>query len=201
MKNTAEMTLGSLFDGIAGFPLAARRQGIKTVWVSEIEPDCIDIAKRHFPEALQLGDITQIDGAKIPVVDIISFGSPKGTPYFLWRPGRGYDSCLCVCFHLFSQVRVAVMKLREFLTVFEQSDRLRIVKNEKDVYTGFLALMAHAGNMETLMDAEVKRFRPTPEIRHKEWQKRGLMAPLQPQETPEYSFSDLQMNLYNTIYL
>lgn len=46
----AEMTLGSLFDGIAGFPLAARRQGIKTVWVSEIEPDCIDIAKRHFPD-------------------------------------------------------------------------------------------------------------------------------------------------------
>ena len=42
MKNTAEMTLGSLFDGIAGFPLAARRQGIKTVWVSEIEPDGID---------------------------------------------------------------------------------------------------------------------------------------------------------------
>lgn len=72
----AEMTLGSLFDGIAGFPLAASRQGIKTVWVSEIEPDCIDIAKRHFPEAIQLGDITQIDGAKIPVVDIISFGSP-----------------------------------------------------------------------------------------------------------------------------
>lgn len=76
MKTTAEMTLGSLFDGIAGFPLAARRQGIKTVWASEIEPDCIDIAKRHFPEAIQLGDITQIDGAKIPVVDIISFGSP-----------------------------------------------------------------------------------------------------------------------------
>ena len=39
MKNTAEMTLGSLFDGIAGFPLAASRQGIKTVWVSEIEPE------------------------------------------------------------------------------------------------------------------------------------------------------------------
>lgn len=45
------------------------------------------------------------------------------------------------------------MKLREFLTVFEQSDRLRIVKNEKDVYTGFLALMAHAGGVEELMDA------------------------------------------------
>ena len=58
------------------------------------------------------------------------------------------------------------MKLREFLTVFEQSDRLRIVKNEKDVYTGFLALMAHAGGVEELMDAEVKQFRAIPEIRH-----------------------------------
>lgn len=42
------------------------------------------------------------------------------------------------------------MKLREFLTVFEQSDRLRIVKNEKDVYTGFLALMAHTGEWKNL---------------------------------------------------
>lgn len=70
------MTLGSLFDGIAGFPLAASRYGIKTVWASEIEKNCIDIAKKHFPDVLHLGDITEIDGAKIPAVDIISFGSP-----------------------------------------------------------------------------------------------------------------------------
>ena len=127
--------------------------------------------------------------------------SPRGRRIFFGVLGVVMIVAFVCASIYFSQVRVAVMKLREFLTVFEQSDRLRIVKNEKDVYTGFLALMAHAGNMETLMDAEVKRFRPTPEIRHKEWQKRGLMAPLQPQETPEYSFSDLQMNLYNTIYL
>lgn len=126
--------------------------------------------------------------------------SPKGRRIFFGVLGVVMIIAF-VCFRLFAQVRVAVMKLREFLTVFEQSDRLRIVKNEKDVYTGFLALMAHTGGVEELMDAEVKRFRPTPEIRHKEWRKRGLMAPLQPQETPEYSFSDLQMNLYNTIYL
>lgn len=66
---------------------------------------------------------------------------------------------------------------------------------------GFLALIEHAENLEAHMDEEVKRFSAAPEIRHKEWRKRGLMAPLQPQETPEYSFSDLQMNLYNTIYL
>lgn len=72
----AGLTLGSLFDGIAGFPLAAGRHGIKTVWTSEIEPNCIDIAGRHFPDAVNLGDITGIKGGEIPVVDIISFGSP-----------------------------------------------------------------------------------------------------------------------------
>ena len=30
--------MGSLFDGIGGFPLAAVRNGIKPLWASEIEP-------------------------------------------------------------------------------------------------------------------------------------------------------------------
>ena len=71
-----KMTLGSLFDGIAGFPLAAAGLGIKTVWASEIEPDCVDITAKHFPNIKQLGDITKLNGADIPPVDIISFGSP-----------------------------------------------------------------------------------------------------------------------------
>ena len=29
--------MGSLFDGIGGFPLAASRHGIKTLWASEIK--------------------------------------------------------------------------------------------------------------------------------------------------------------------
>ena len=74
--NEAGLTLGSLFDGIAGFPLAAATMGIKTIWTSEIEENCIDIAARHFPEAKQLGDITKLNGADIDPVDIISFGSP-----------------------------------------------------------------------------------------------------------------------------
>lgn len=70
------LTLGSLFDGIGGFPLAAKRCGIRTLWASEIEPNCIAITKRHFPEMQHLGSITEIDGGKIPPVNIISFGSP-----------------------------------------------------------------------------------------------------------------------------
>lgn len=46
-------TLGSLFDGIAGFPLAAQRHGIRTLWASEIEPFCIRVSSSHFPEVAQ----------------------------------------------------------------------------------------------------------------------------------------------------
>ena len=45
------LTLGSLFDGIGVFPLAASRQGITPVWASEIEKVPISITKRHFPYA------------------------------------------------------------------------------------------------------------------------------------------------------
>ena len=70
------MTLGSLFDGIGGFPLAGTRCGLTPLWASEIEPGPISITRRHFPEMEHLGDITQIDGAAIRPVDVVTFGSP-----------------------------------------------------------------------------------------------------------------------------
>ena len=70
------ITLGSLFDGIGVFPLAASRHGITPVWASEIIPDAISITKRHFPEMEHLGDITKLDGGKIPAVHVITFSSP-----------------------------------------------------------------------------------------------------------------------------
>ena len=70
------MRLGSLFDGIGGFPLAASRHGITPVWASEIEPDPIKVTKRHFPDMVHYGDVTQIHGGQIEPVDVITFGSP-----------------------------------------------------------------------------------------------------------------------------
>ena len=70
------ITLGSLFDGIGVFPLAASRHGITPIWASEIVPDAISITKRHFPAMEHLGDITKLDGGKIPAVHVITFGSP-----------------------------------------------------------------------------------------------------------------------------
>ena len=45
-------TLGSLFDGIGGFPLVFESMyGDGTaIWGSEIEPFCVAVTKKHFPE-------------------------------------------------------------------------------------------------------------------------------------------------------
>lgn len=45
-------TLGSLFDGIGGFPLVFESTyGDGTaIWGSEIEPFCVAVTKKHFPE-------------------------------------------------------------------------------------------------------------------------------------------------------
>jgi DNA (cytosine-5)-methyltransferase 1 len=70
------MRLGSLFDGIGGFPLGAIKNRITPLWASEIEEVPIKITKKHFPNMEHLGDITKIKGDEIEPVDIISFGSP-----------------------------------------------------------------------------------------------------------------------------
>ena len=70
------LKLGSLFDGIGVFSLAAVHCGMEPVWASEIEARPISITKRHFPDMLHLGDITKINGAEVPPVDVITFGSP-----------------------------------------------------------------------------------------------------------------------------
>lgn len=43
-------TMGSLFDGIGGFPLVYSRAGAEPVWASEIEEFPIAVTKIRFPE-------------------------------------------------------------------------------------------------------------------------------------------------------
>ena len=70
------MTMGSLFDGIGGFPLAAIHNGIIPVWASEIEAFPIQVTKLRFPQMQHTGDITKLNGKMLPLVDVICGGSP-----------------------------------------------------------------------------------------------------------------------------
>jgi len=75
-REEVNYTLGSLFDGSGGFPLAGSLCGITPIWASEVEPYPIAVTRSRFPALQHLGDISKINGAEIPPVDIITFGSP-----------------------------------------------------------------------------------------------------------------------------
>lgn len=76
MSKERAMTLGSLFDGIGGFPLAGKMAGITPIWASEIEPFPIRVTEKRLPEMRHHGDVHALDGGKLEPVDIVTFGSP-----------------------------------------------------------------------------------------------------------------------------
>lgn len=68
-----------LFAGIGGMSLGLLAAGIKFKkhYFSEVDPYAIKVHKKHFPEAIELGDITKITGKEISkTVDILSGGFP-----------------------------------------------------------------------------------------------------------------------------
>ena len=79
MRKEKTLTMGSLFDGIGGFPLAAVRNGITPVWASEIETFPILVTKQRFPDMLHVGDITLLceashNSVAIPCVEYLMSG-------------------------------------------------------------------------------------------------------------------------------
>ena len=71
-----QLTLGSLFDGIGGFPLAGIKSGIHPVWASEIEPFPVRVTQKRLPDMKHYGDVSKLNGSDLEPVDIITFGSP-----------------------------------------------------------------------------------------------------------------------------
>ncbi len=71
-----ELTLGSLFSGSGGFELGGILAGIKPIFSSEIEPLPIRVTEKRLPEVKHYGDVNKLNGADLPPVDIITFGSP-----------------------------------------------------------------------------------------------------------------------------
>lgn len=70
------LTLGSLFDGSGGFPLGGLISGITPLWGSEIEPFPVRVTTKRLPQMKHYGDVSALNGAELPPVDIITFGSP-----------------------------------------------------------------------------------------------------------------------------
>ena len=72
----SRVTMGNLFSGSGAWELAAKLCGIDVLFEAEIEPFPVALEAKRFPEAIQLGDVSKINGAEIPPVDIFTNSSP-----------------------------------------------------------------------------------------------------------------------------
>ena len=66
-----------LFSGIGGFHLGFEKAGYKVKsYFSEIDKHAIAVYKHQFKDAEYVGSVTNVRGAQLPKIDLITFGSP-----------------------------------------------------------------------------------------------------------------------------
>ena len=71
------MKIGSLFTGAGMLDRAVEQVfDAETVWVAEIDPNASKVLQYNMPWIPNLGDVTQIDWATVPQVDILCGGFP-----------------------------------------------------------------------------------------------------------------------------
>lgn len=95
-----------------------------------------------------------------------------------------------------------MITVKSFLEKITNPDRIKIVKGEEVLFAGYKGTLVHEGAADLLPDileAGNGIFQNRPEIRAKDWKARGLMAPIEPEQAPDYKFSDLEMKLYYKI--
>ena len=66
-----------LFSGIGGFHLGFERAGYEvTSYFSEIDKHAVAVYQHKFKDATYVGSVTDVRGADLPNIDLITFGSP-----------------------------------------------------------------------------------------------------------------------------
>lgn len=67
---------GSLFSGVGGFDVGFDRAGMRCLWQCEIDRDARRVLAHRWPDVPCHEDITALDGAALPPVDVICGGFP-----------------------------------------------------------------------------------------------------------------------------
>jgi len=68
----------SLFDGMSCGHIALDRSGIKVdkYFASEIDKYAMKVTQSNYPDTIQIGDVTKINGDDLPKIDLLIGGSP-----------------------------------------------------------------------------------------------------------------------------
>ena len=69
-------TFGSLFAGVGGFDIGLENAGWQCGFQVEWDKNCQQVLAYHWPEVPRWWDVSDVNGADLPPVDMITFGSP-----------------------------------------------------------------------------------------------------------------------------
>jgi len=67
---------GSLFAGVGGFDLGFEAAGMECCFQVEWDKHCQQVLAYHWPDVPRWSDVSDVNGAELPPVDVITFGSP-----------------------------------------------------------------------------------------------------------------------------
>jgi DNA (cytosine-5)-methyltransferase 1 len=70
------LTFGEVCAGIGGLTLGLQRAGLQPRWFSEVDPFCRSVLAHHWPTVPTFGDMTKLDPADLPPVDLLCGGIP-----------------------------------------------------------------------------------------------------------------------------
>lgn len=78
MSNQEGINVLSLFDGMSCAQLALQKAGVKVnqYFASEIDNYAMKVTQKNFPDTIQLGDVTKVNVADLPRIDVLMGGSP-----------------------------------------------------------------------------------------------------------------------------
>jgi DNA (cytosine-5)-methyltransferase 1 len=115
--------IGSVCTGYGGLDMAVRQVlGGHLAWVADPDPGAAAILTHHHPEVPNLGDITAVDWATVPPVDILTGGYPC-QPFSVAGQRKGTADAR----HIWPFIATALRILRPRLVVLENvANHLRI---------------------------------------------------------------------------
>jgi len=76
MTNQQPITFGSLFSGAGGFDSGLENAGWHCKFQVEWDKHCQQVLKYHWADVPKWQDVQQVNGADLPPVDVIAWGSP-----------------------------------------------------------------------------------------------------------------------------
>lgn len=132
----------ALFAGLGGFVLAAKRTGIKTVFINEMDEACCLTLKHNFPDStVYMKDVRDVHPADFPdlnePIDILSAGFPcqsfsvaGDNLGFEDERGKLFFEIPRICGELQAPPKVLLLENVPNLKLFDGGARLRVVINE-----------------------------------------------------------------------